>query len=128
LAAFNVLTHNRDDHLKQFAFRHRDGRWRLAPAYDLTYSNGPGGEHTLLVSGEGRDPGLPHVRALATTRRLKTRAVNQILAEVRAAVADWPAHAAAAGVSDASTALVQQHIARHLRACGATAPAPPAAG
>lgn len=111
VAAFNVLAHNRDDHLKQFAFRWRDGRWRLAPAYDLTFSAGPGGEHTLLVAGEGRAPGVAHLRELAERRRLKTRAVNRILDDVRAAIAEWPTHAANAGVSEASTAQVRTTLA-----------------
>lgn len=29
------------------------GHWRLAPAYDLTYSAGPGGAHYLDIEGEG---------------------------------------------------------------------------
>ena len=44
LMVFNALTHNHDDHAKNFAFLHDQGRWTLAPAYDLTYSAGPGGE------------------------------------------------------------------------------------
>lgn len=35
---FNVLANNTDDHSKNFAFLlERDGRWRLAPAYDMTF-------------------------------------------------------------------------------------------
>ncbi len=33
--AFNVLSGNRDDHLKNHAFLWRDGHWRLSPAFDL---------------------------------------------------------------------------------------------
>ncbi|MGQ3053402.1 MAG: type II toxin-antitoxin system HipA family toxin [Roseateles sp.] len=54
---FNVLSHNRDDHAKNFAFtRDAAGQWRLSPAFDLTFSFGPGGEHTTSVAGEGRAP------------------------------------------------------------------------
>lgn len=54
-AVFNVLFHNRDDHGKNVSFRlGRDRRWRLAPCYDLTFSQGPGGEHQMDVCGEGR--------------------------------------------------------------------------
>ena len=52
---FSVLAHNRDDHLKNTALlMNADGTWRLAPAYDLTFMRGPGGEHSMLVAGEGR--------------------------------------------------------------------------
>lgn len=55
-AVFNVLFHNRDDHPKNFAWRlGRDRRWRLAPAFDLTFSEGPGGQHHMDVCGHGAD-------------------------------------------------------------------------
>jgi serine/threonine-protein kinase HipA len=55
-AVFNVVFHNRDDHGKNFSFRlARDRRWRLAPCYDLTFCEGPGGEHQMDVCGKGRD-------------------------------------------------------------------------
>lgn len=55
-AVFNVLAHNRDDHVKQHAFlMSAKGEWRLAPAYDLTFSRGPGGEHYLTIGGRGGD-------------------------------------------------------------------------
>lgn len=53
---FNVLTHNRDDHAKNFAFLYtEDQGWRLAPAYDMTYSDTYWGEHTTSVNGKGKD-------------------------------------------------------------------------
>ena len=52
LATFNVLSHNRDDHARQFTFlMSRDGKWRLAPAYDLTFATG---EHTTRSWGAAR--------------------------------------------------------------------------
>ncbi len=52
---FNVLFHNRDDHPKNLSFRlGRDRCWRLAPCYDLTFSEGAGGEHRIDVCGEAR--------------------------------------------------------------------------
>ena len=51
---FNVLAKTRDDHSKNFSFLMDEyGEWRLAPAYDLTYSQGINGEHTTSVAGEG---------------------------------------------------------------------------
>jgi serine/threonine-protein kinase HipA len=45
-ACFNVFAHNRDDHTRNFAFLMSDrGQWRPAPAYDITFSTGPAGEH-----------------------------------------------------------------------------------
>lgn len=63
LMVFNALTHNHDDHAKNFAFLHDQGRWTLAPAYDLTYApvRGYADEHTTSISGAG----------LATRKKLK---------------------------------------------------------
>ncbi len=53
---FNVAGHNRDDHTKNFSFIHTDlNGWKLAPAYDNTYSDTYWGEHTTSVNGKGRD-------------------------------------------------------------------------
>jgi serine/threonine-protein kinase HipA len=108
---FNVLAHNRDDHTKNFAFQmDADGTWRLAPAYDVTYSAGPGGEHTLMVAGEGRAPTRAHVDAVAAAASLEGREVRAVLDEVQEAVARWGDFAAHAGVSAASALEVQRRL------------------
>ena len=50
---FNVAFNNRDDHPKNFAYvMSRSGAWKLAPAYDVTFCEGPGGYHQMDVMGE----------------------------------------------------------------------------
>ena len=96
---FNVLASNRDDHTRQHAYlMGDDGVWRLAPAYDLTFSAGPGGEHYLAVAGEGRAPTRAHVEQLARTHGIAPRRATEIIDEVAAAVAEWPMRAREAGV------------------------------
>ncbi len=52
---FNYLTGNKDDHCKNFSFLYINNRWRLAPAYDLTYcEEGYNGEHATSVNGTGK--------------------------------------------------------------------------
>ncbi|MFG6519504.1 MULTISPECIES: type II toxin-antitoxin system HipA family toxin [unclassified Sulfitobacter] len=97
--AFNVLAHNRDDHLKNHAFlMDAGGGWRLSPAYDVSFSDGPGGEHHLAIAGEGRQPGRKHVEAVGQALGMKPAAIAALIDPVRAAIADWPRHADAAGV------------------------------
>ena len=56
LMCFNVLTHNRDDHTKNFSFLYtEENGWRLSPAYDLTYSDTYWGEQTTSVKGKGKN-------------------------------------------------------------------------
>ena len=71
-ATLNVLEHNRDDHLKNFAFlMDEQGRWSLAPFYDFTYSEGPNGWQTLSVAGEGANPTQADLDRLAREIGLK---------------------------------------------------------
>ncbi len=85
-ACFNVFAKNRDDHSRNFSFlMNAKGIWRPSPAYDLTYSSGPGGEHRMLLAGEGRNPTTQHLKSLAREVGLKHTA--PIIEEVRAAVA-----------------------------------------
>ena len=58
LMCFNVFSHNRDDHGKNFSFIYQEDidTWVMAPAYDLTYSNTYFGQHTTTVDGNGENP------------------------------------------------------------------------
>ena len=91
--AFNVLAHNRDDHVKSLAFLLDDttGDWAFSPAYDLVFTPGPGGEHSMTVAGEGRAPDRSHMLELARRSDVPRREAEAIIDEVRAAVAGWPA-------------------------------------
>ncbi|MCH4813815.1 type II toxin-antitoxin system HipA family toxin [Vreelandella neptunia] len=52
-AVFNIAFNNRDDHPKNFAYlMSSTGQWQLAPAYDVTFCEGPGGYHQMDVMGE----------------------------------------------------------------------------
>jgi serine/threonine-protein kinase HipA len=91
VCAFNVLMNNRDDHAKNLSFlREADGRWLLAPPYDLTYCPGYRGEHYMDVAGEGRAPERSHVLAAAQKAGLATsvagRALDEMLEQATPAV------------------------------------------
>ena len=112
---FNVLSHNRDDHAKNFSFlMDRHGAWRVAPAYDLTFSAGPRGEHCTMVMGEGKAPQLAHVLKLAATCGIQKAKAQAIIDEVVTAVQQWPLLADQAGVRARSKQLVQAAIDKVL--------------
>jgi serine/threonine-protein kinase HipA len=109
---FNILAHNRDDHTKNFAFRMSpDGEWSLTPVYDITYSGGPGGEHTLLVNGEGRVPTRAHAEAVAARASIEPRESREVISQVEEAVADWPVFAKEQGVSNDSIQTIRKRMA-----------------
>jgi len=111
--AFNVLAHNRDDHVKNFAFLiDAAGDWTLSPAYDLLYTHGPGGEHTMSLAGEGQNPGRSHMLRLAEQASLSRGEAIAIIDQVQAAVARWKHFATQAGVSKESIRQVAQVLLR----------------
>ena len=100
LAVFNVLSHNRDDHSKNFSFlMDETGEWKLAPAYDLTYSSGPRGEQSTMVMGEGRTPNITHLRKLGEQAKISRATVDNIIDQVRTALNQWKALATEHGIS-----------------------------
>lgn len=85
LMCFNVFSHNRDDHSKNFSFLYDEveARWILSPAYDLTFSNSIGGEHATTVDGNGRNPGINDLLAVARNIKLDQNRARSIAEEIR---------------------------------------------
>jgi len=108
---FNIATHNRDDHSKNFAFQmNAAGEWGLTPAYDLTFSAGPGGTHWMALSGECSAPGRAHILSTASTTGVPAKTALAILEDVRAAVSRWEQLADESGVSRASTQRIGERL------------------
>ena len=111
LAVFNVLTHNRDDHSKNFSFLMNElGEWRLSPAYDLTFSSGPGGEQSTMVMGEGKAPSSENLRALAEAAGLRKAEADKIIEQTQDALSDWTVLAKKFGITSSSTRLIGGRI------------------
>ena len=90
---FNVIARNHDDHTKNFSFlMDREGRWSLAPAYDLCYSYNPGGRWTSRhqLSLNGKTDGFTRGDLLAVAQAVGLRDADHIIEDVRASVAAWP--------------------------------------
>ncbi len=77
---FNVIMHNRDDHSRNFAFRmNEQGMWKLSPAFDLTYSFGPGGEHSTSAAGHGKRIMRAHVMQVAKAGGMSSQVANRCI-------------------------------------------------
>lgn len=110
--AFNVLFHNRDDHGRNFSYRlGHDRRYRLAPVYDVTYCEGPGGEHQMDVLGETRVPGRSHLLELASRADLDRTVAAALLDRMLAQVPELP-RLLATGVR----ASTRQRVVRQVEA------------
>lgn len=111
LAVFNVLSHNRDDHSKNFSFlMNATGEWALSPAYDLTFSSGPRGEQSTMVMGEGKNPCEEHLIKLGESAGLDQKKIQSILDQTKNALGQWKRLAEAYGVSKANIALIGKNI------------------
>ena len=85
---FNVFSHNRDDHSKNFTYLYDEinDQWRLSPAYDLTYSNTYYGEHTTTIDGNGRNPGRKELLAVGIAAGMRKNNCERIIDTIQACV------------------------------------------
>jgi serine/threonine-protein kinase HipA len=112
---FNILANNRDDHVKNFGFlMDHEGNWSLSPAYDLVYSPGPGGEHSMTVSGEGKAPAETDIYRLSEKHGIKKKDAGLIVEQVSDAVNRLQTHALTAGVSKSTRNKIDAIIKSNL--------------
>lgn len=99
---FNVVARNQDDHPKNLAFLMDvgSGTWSLSPGYDLTYARGAGYTRTHQMTVNGKAEGITGEDLRAVAKACSVRNAGRIVDEVISAVANWPEHAAAAGVDE----------------------------
>jgi serine/threonine-protein kinase HipA len=106
LAAFNVYSHNRDDHSKNFSFlMNAKGEWQFAPAYDLTFSYSGYGFHSTMIAGESKNPGREELMKLATHFGLKN--AGSIIEEVQEAISQWGEIAREYGITRETKITIQ---------------------
>lgn len=99
-AVFNVLCHNRDDHSKNFSFLMDEyGKWCVSPAYDLTFSSGPFGEHSTLIMGKGKNITKEDLLKLANIGNIKQDKALEIINNILDASQKWYELASNIGVS-----------------------------
>jgi len=89
MMVFNILAHNRDDHSKNFSFLLDPTGWQLAPAYDLTFSSGIAGEHTMTIAGEGANPSKEHIMKVASKANISENIALSVMENVKSAIDQW---------------------------------------
>jgi serine/threonine-protein kinase HipA len=100
---FNVVARNCDDHTKNFAFiMDQDGRWRLAPAFDVCYSYRPGSawvsQQSLSINGKRRD--FTRQDLLSVAREMNIKKAERMIDQVVEVVSNWDAYATRVAVAD----------------------------
>ena len=97
---FAVATVNFDDHVKNFGFlMNRAGRWRLAPAYDVTYAENDAWtrQHQMSVNGKFRAIGRRDLLEVGEVFDVP-KGGREIIEQVAGAVQGWRRLARGAGV------------------------------
>ena len=111
-AAFNVAAVNQDDHVKNFGFlMDQEGRWSLAPGFDLTFAKGLGYTRRHQMTLGGKTDGFARADLLTLGASLGLRKDGAlILDEVLDAVRDWPGFAKEAGVPAERVAVIAAEL------------------
>lgn len=100
---FNVMARNHDDHTKNHAFiMDKQGRWSLAPAYDVCYSYSPSGTwtryHQLFLNGKRENYTYNDLMAVAPHADIRNP--GEIIAQVSQIVSQWERYARAVEIPD----------------------------
>ena len=113
---FNVIFNNRDDHSKNFSFRMDEAfHWKLAPCYDLTYNEGPRGEHQMDIEGEGRSPTRANLLQLAATNSLKTSWANETIDHMVTIAGEFKIFAKDYAIRPVTRAMIAKEITQNCQ-------------
>jgi serine/threonine-protein kinase HipA len=97
---FNIAAVNQDDHVKNFGFlMDREGRWSLAPAFDLTFARRAGFTRRHQMTLNSKMDGFTRSDLLAVGRSLGVKKDGAlVIQQVLDALGDWPRFGKEAGV------------------------------
>lgn len=114
---FNVIARNLDDHSKNISFiMDKSGEWRLAPAYDLTYSYNPASkwvsQHNLSINGKTKD--ITKEDLLAVGKEMGVKQANSIIEATKKVVAKWPVYAQKTGVTSKQITAIKKTLLTDL--------------
>ena len=115
---FNYLSGVCDDHDKNFSFiLTPDGTWRLAPAYDVTFTVNLmnkfiGDRHVLSLSGQNRQ--LTRDDILRFAEQGDIRNTSSIIDEIKDAVGSFETIATELGIEDSICSLIVSNIKSQL--------------
>ena len=93
---FNIVARNQDDHAKNFSFlMDKNGKWRLAPAYDMTFAFNPAGNYTAQhqLSINGKRDNFTRQDLLQLSEQMNIKKPNEMIEEVIDTVENWKKYA-----------------------------------
>ena len=119
---FNVMTNNTDDHNKNFAFLlEENGKWQLAPAYDITFifninGTGPNIERRLSICG--KTSGITKADLLDFAKQNGIKNANSMITRVAESIKDFNRLATEYGITQPWRSIIQKTLTENLIAFG----------
>jgi serine/threonine-protein kinase HipA len=111
---FNILIDNTDDHEKNHALQvvapTRQGRYRLAPAYDILPTNSGQRYQEFIVGTDQRDSTLPNAMSQCTLFGYAPAQAAADVVRVISVVDRWRKHFASCGVTKSDLASLAKRI------------------
>ena len=89
---FNVVARNQDDHTKNISFlMNRSGKWKLSPAYDVSWAYNPQGDWTSKhqMSINNKWDNITRDDLTTVARNMNIKHSNEIIEQVIHAVSLW---------------------------------------
>ncbi len=90
----------------------RNGKWSLAPAYDICYSYSPSGKWTSRhqMSINGKQDNFTKEDLITVGRSMGINKPAEIIEKVTSTVSDWSSYAKDAGVLPAHISQIQKNL------------------
>ncbi|WP_299222462.1 type II toxin-antitoxin system HipA family toxin [uncultured Aquimarina sp.] len=113
----NVIARNQDDHTKNISFlMDKQGVWKLAPAYDITYSYNPTGIWTSLhqMSINGKRDGFRLSDLLEVGDKISYKNSKAEIQQILEVVNNWNHYANKAGIPPEQAAKLQKAFRTEL--------------
>jgi serine/threonine-protein kinase HipA len=104
---------NCDDHVKNISFlMDKNGKWSLAPAYDVTFAYNPAGKwtssHQMTINGKRKDFQKEDFDFCAKIAGLTNAQKKTAFTDVASGIAKWKEFALKSGVSEERYEAIKQ--------------------
>ncbi len=111
--AFNVVARNQDDHTKNISFlMNQAGKWKLSPAYDISWAYNPQGNWTSKhqMSINNKWDNITREDLIAVAKNMNIKRHNEIIEQVIDAVSHWRKFATEHEIPEETIRQIEQSL------------------
>lgn len=110
---FNVMARNCDDHTKNFSFTmDKEGKWHLAPAFDICYAYRPDSnwvsQHSMSINGKRKN--ITRDDLLEVAANMNVKDAKSIINQVKEVVGRWNEFAEQTKVNTKLRELISKNL------------------